>query len=90
MGQFGAAIAPAKTLLPDGNHDRLGSVFQELPTDTGHWGVPYFDHILGPLLHSPPGYVLELDSGDLDADQLASTMPESVAGIVVVRLPRND
>jgi hypothetical protein len=45
--------------------------------------------MLNPLRHSPPGYVLELDSGDFDADHLESNMPENVAGIVVVRLPQN-
>lgn len=89
MGQFGEVIAPAKAALPDGSHDRLGSVFQELPADTGHWGVPYFERILGPLLHSPPSYVLELESGDFDAVHLASTLPENVAGMVVVRLHQN-
>jgi hypothetical protein len=88
-GQFSAVSAPARTVLRVGGHDQLGPVFQELPADTGHWGVPYFEHMLNPLRHSPPGYVLELDSGDFDADHFESNMPENVAGIVVVRLPQN-
>ncbi|WP_396910156.1 hypothetical protein [Mycolicibacterium sp.] len=89
MGQFGAVSAPGLTAARDSSHDRLGPVFSELPTDTGHWNEPYFGHVLNPLRHVPPGYVLEIESGEFDVDELASNMPEDVTGIVVVRLPQN-
>ncbi|MGC2652139.1 MAG: hypothetical protein WA317_00745, partial [Mycobacterium sp.] len=86
-GHFSAVSAPTNTGPRDGGHEWLGPVFQQLPTDAGHWGAPYFEHLLKPLRHSPPGYVLEIDSDEFDADRLASNMPDNVAGIVVVRLP---
>lgn len=89
MGQFARIAARAASATRDGGHDRLGPVFPELPTDSGHWGVPYFEQILAPLQHVPPDYVLEFDSGSLDADDLASSMPESVAGVVIVRMSPN-
>lgn len=88
-GQFSADSPSVPSTMHDGSHDRLGPVFPDLPTDTGHWGVPYFQHALGPLRHVPPDYVLEIQSGELDADEVASNMPDDVAGVVVVRLPQN-
>jgi hypothetical protein len=88
-GQFGAVSAPDRTVLRDGGHDRLGPFFRDLPTDAGHWGVLYFQHVLNPLRHVPPDYVLEIESAEFDNAQIASNMPENVAGIVVVRLPEN-
>lgn len=85
-GQFAVASAPRELELRDGEHDRLGSVFQDLPTDTGHWGVRYFEHVLSPLHHSPPSYVLELLSGDSGSDFWGANRPENVAGVVVVQL----
>ena len=87
--QFGAVSTPGETKVRDAGHDRLGSIFQELPTDIGHWGFPYFEQILNPLQHAPPSYALELQPGNFDAHQLPPNMPESIAGIVVVRLPRS-
>lgn len=88
-GQFSADSPSVPSTMHDGSHDRLGPVFPDLPTDTGHWGVPYFQHALGPLLHVPPDYVLEIEAGELDADEVASNMPDDVAGVIVVRLPQN-
>ncbi|WP_425005604.1 DUF6615 family protein [Mycolicibacterium sp. S3B2] len=88
-GQFAAAAPPAPSIMRGGGHDQLGSVFPDLPSDTGHWGVPYFKHVLDPLQHVAPDYVLEIESREFDADEVASTMPEDVAGVVVVRLSQN-
>lgn len=85
-GAFGEAPTIAASAVNDGDHDRLGPVFGDLPDDAGHWGLNYFEHTLSPLRHAPPGYVLEIEAGDYDADYLASDMPDNVAGIVVVRL----
>lgn len=70
----------------NGSHDRLGSVFSELPEDEGHFGLNYFQHTLDPLRHAPPDYVVEAMSGDVDEDHLASNMPDTIAGVVVVNL----
>lgn len=86
-GQFSApTMNPVH--VRNGKHDRLGPVFGELPDDTGHFGVPYFEHVLGPLHQAPPEYVLEIESGSIDAANLESDVPEGIAGIVVTRLPR--
>ncbi len=85
-GAFGEAATIAPNPLRNGNYDRLGPVFGDLPSDAGHFGVNYFERTLNPLRQAPPGYVLEVMSGDYDADQLASDLPENVAGIIVVRL----
>lgn len=90
FGAFNLALATASTSVRDGDHDRLGHIFKDLPYDTGHWGVNYFAHTLNPLLHAPPDYVLEVMSGERNEEYLASDMPENIAGIVVVELPQND
>jgi hypothetical protein len=85
-GAFGApTIATNSSRL--GDHDRLGPIFGDLPDDAGHWGLSYFEHTLDPLRHAPPGYVLEITSGDFDEDRLASDMPDNVAGIAVAKVP---
>lgn len=88
-GQFSADSPSAPGTMHDGNHDRLGPVFADLPSDTGHWGVPYFQHVLGPLRHVPPDYVLEIESREFDVGEVSSNMPDDVAGVVVVRLPQD-
>lgn len=85
-GQFGAATASTRSPSNVGDHDELGPVFQGLPSDSGHFGTPYLDHVLHPLQHAPPGYVMDIVAGTADPDRLAEEMPESVSGIVVVRL----
>lgn len=47
----------------------------------------YFDEVLKPLRHVAPDYVIEIATGDFDETRLASNMPESVNGIVVVSVP---
>ncbi|MGP4058858.1 DUF6615 family protein [Mycobacterium sp. 4D054] len=88
-GQFTAVSPSAPSIVRSGGHDRLGPVFPDLPSDSGHWGVPYFQHALEPLRHAPPDYVLEIQSGEFDADEVASNMPDDVTGVIVVRLPQN-
>lgn len=88
-GAFGSAPAIAASPPRSGNHDRLGPIFNDFPADTGHWGLNYFAQTLDPLRHAPPGYVLEIMSGDFDAERLAAEMPDNVAGIVVVQVPRH-
>lgn len=70
-------------------HDDLGLVFQNLPDDTMHGGVRYLDHVLNPLRHSPPDYVLDAMTGDPDLESLRTRLPETVGGIVVVQTPNN-
>ena len=89
-GAFNAAPTVAADPRRFGDHDRLGRIFSDLPDDAGHWGLNYFEHTLNPLSHAPPGYVLEVMSGDFNADRLASDMPDNVAGIVVVRVPQHE
>ncbi len=79
--------APSPVTTRPAEHDRLGSVFGLLPGDTGHFGMPYFPHLLNPLRRVPPAYVLDIDSGTLDEEKLKEGMPPSVGGIVVARLP---
>ncbi|MHA7663727.1 hypothetical protein [Mycolicibacterium sp. HS_4_1] len=88
-GQFAGFSISANTVL-DNSHEGLGPVFPNLPDDRGHWGIPYFEQVLNPLRVAPPGYVLELLAEDVvDTNAMASTMPENVAGVVVVQLPGN-
>lgn len=86
FGEFGA-VSTTVARVRDGDHDQLGPVFGNVPDDTGHWGLRYFEHMLNPLRQTPPGYVLDITSGDFDVDNLASNMPDNIAGIVVVRVP---
>lgn len=88
-GQFSADSPVVPSTMHDGSHDRLGTVFPNLPSDTGHFGVPYFKHVLGPLRHVPPDYVLEIESREFDVGEVSSNMPGDVAGVVVMRLPQN-
>ncbi|WP_341934032.1 hypothetical protein MRBLWO14_003150 [Microbacterium sp. LWO14-1.2] len=86
-GQFSAAMT--ETAPPSaGAHDHLGSIFENLPADAMHGGIRYFDHVLTPLKHSPPPYVLDIIAGDVDDDALQAQMPETVGGITVVQTPR--
>lgn len=89
LRQLRAASASVASERYDG-HDRLGSVFEDVPDDTGHWGLKYFEHTLDPLTHTPPDYVLDITMGEVDEEYLASSMPDNVAGIVVVRVPQRE
>lgn len=89
-GAFGAAPTMAANPPRFGDYDRLGVIFGDLPDDAGHWSRNYFEHTLDPLRHTPPGYVLEITSGDFDEYRLALDMPDNVAGVVVVRVPQHE
>jgi hypothetical protein len=88
-GQFSAAPTTYVDLVPEGEHDRLGPQFTHVPYDTGHWGHNYFDHVLNPLRHAPPDYALSVTTGDFIGQDLTSSMPDNIAGVVVVRLHEN-
>ncbi|MCC3331038.1 hypothetical protein [Nocardia abscessus] len=60
-------------------------VFDRLPMDTGHFGVPYVAHVLRGLRREPPHYIEDLLAGDLHE----RWMSESIAGIAVIG-PRGD
>lgn len=89
FGQF-SAVAPSVASTHRGDHDELGPVFGDVPHDTGHWGLSYFEHTLHPLRHAPPDYVLEIAAGEFDEYHLAASMPDNVAGVAVVRVPRQE
>jgi hypothetical protein len=83
-GQFVGVSTAGPGIMHDGGHDELGRVFPDLPADTGHWGVPYFEHVLGPLRHAPPDYVREIQSGEFDVNRMSSRL-SGTAGVVVVQ-----
>ena len=75
MGQFSAAISE------DADDPVQEAVFTQLPSDRGHFSVPYLAHVLGGLRHRPPAYIQ-----DLLADWPPPTwVTDAVAGIVVIR-----
>lgn len=88
MGTFSAPspIATSKSL---GEHDQLGPVFENVPDDTGHFGLPYFEQTLRPLRHAPPPYVVGIMTNDFDEERLQSNLPENIAGVVVGRPPQH-
>lgn len=91
--RLGQLLSAAPTSVASAHydaHDQLGRIFGDLPDDTGHWGLRYFEHTLNPLRHTPPDYVLEITTGDFDEGHLASQMPNNIAGIVVVRVPQHE
>lgn len=73
--QFSAAT---KTMI-DGDTEQ---VFDRYPSDRGHLGVAYYEHILRGLRTAAPAYVL-----DVLADQpVPQTVADLVEGIIVVHL----
>lgn len=88
-GQF-SAVETSDVGAYSGEHDRLAAVFTDLPYDTGHWSQSYFKQTLHPLRHTPPWYALEMMTGDFDSGRIKSEMPQSVAGVIVVHLPRSE
>lgn len=85
-GAFQSSPVISPRSVRNGARDRLGSIFPDLPDDFGHFDLNFFHHVLDPLRHAPPDYVLEVMSGDFDEVSLASRMPENIAGIIVARL----
>jgi hypothetical protein len=57
-------------------------VFTRLPGDTGHFGEPYFEHVLRGLRTQPPEYV-EAALGGLPMADLGPQM-EGIAGLVII------
>ncbi len=68
--------APGSVLL----HPTSDSVFDPVPGDVGHFGRPYYDHVLRGLRRSQPEYVTDL------LLQRPVTVPDGIAGLVVVHL----
>jgi len=64
--------------------DALDLIFDELPVDTGHFGVSYFEHLLRGLRGRPPAYLTDLLGGSVPIDPPAEL--EGVAGIVIVQM----
>lgn len=85
-GMF-AALSPHIATTRLGEHDQLGPVFTDVPDDTGHFGRPYFEHVLTPLLHAPPAYVMDIIADEIDEAALAATMPDNIAGVLVMHPP---
>ncbi|BCJ65736.1 hypothetical protein [Polymorphospora rubra] len=57
-GQFALAVSEHRRV------DENAFVFANLPTDRGHFGVPYFDHVLRGLRRQPPDYLVAMAGGD--------------------------
>lgn len=85
LGQLSTAPMTALNTATEGDHDRLGSRFADVPSDFGHWDLNYFQHVLDPLRQAPPEYALRIATGEFEREDIASIMPETVAGIVVVQ-----
>jgi hypothetical protein len=84
-GQLEAVLA-----VPE-SYETLAPVFGALPADRGHFGEPYFPHILNGLRPAAPRYVLDAEYADGAIDppsELSSDSEANVAGVVVVRLDR--
>ena len=59
-------------------------MFDEVPSDTGHYGVSYFEHVLRGLRRQPPAYVTELLGTSSPAD--TPSRLEGLSGLVIVHL----
>lgn len=57
-------------------------VFTGLPTDTGHFAEPYFDHVLRGLRANPPEYVTAALKG-LPMEEFAQVV-EGIEGLVIL------
>jgi hypothetical protein len=60
--------------------DADAPMFPDMPADTGHFGVPYFDHVLRGLRLSPPPYVEQIASGR----QPPAYLRQNLAGLVLI------
>ncbi|MEV0344095.1 hypothetical protein AB0H49_34300 [Nocardia sp. NPDC050713] len=84
------AVSASAPRNHNGDHNQLDSIFGNVPDDTGHWGLSYFEHVLNPLRRTPPTYIRQIMRGEIDQDYLASVVSVDVAGIVVIRVPEDD
>jgi hypothetical protein len=73
FGQFSLAVSEHQWV------DEDAVVFGDLPTDRGHFGVPYFDHVLRGLRRQPPDYLVAVANGE----EPPSWLSGHVAGIVL-------
>jgi len=81
-----SAPSPTSPTIELGEHERLGPVFKEVPGDTGHFGLPYFEHTLRPLRLVPPSYVLEIMTNEFNEKRMPRHLPARIAGVVVAWL----
>lgn len=72
-GQFGLAISEHQRV------DEDAVLFGDIPADRGHFGVPYFDHVLRGLRRQPPDYLVATADGEEPPPWLSGL----VAGIVL-------
>lgn len=84
MGQFRKVSADVGTPVIEAD-DQL---FLALPDDTGHFGEPYFEHVLRGLRTRPPAYVAAALEG-ARAEQLQVHL-EGVEGLVVIGDPEEE
>jgi hypothetical protein len=73
IGQFALAV--------DDSVDTSLAIFPELPSDRGHFHVPYFPHLLRGLRAELPSYVRDVIAGQLPPESVT----DHIGGIVVVR-----
>ncbi len=73
MGMFSLDVA-------ERDHIDSGVVFDDVPLDSAHFGVSYFQHVLRGLRHSPPSYVMDALAGQLPPPSVT----DHVGGIVVI------
>ena len=80
-GQEGAIAADQLTSSTTGE-----PLFDHYPADTGHFGVPYLEHVLRGLRRSAPAYVAAaLDPGSDTPEELAD-----VDGLVLIELTASE
>lgn len=68
-GAYRASLVTHASQVTTDSFEPLGSVSAEFPEDMGHIGLNYFRRTLEPLRHSPPGYVLEVLSLDIEENR---------------------
>jgi hypothetical protein len=68
-------------LAVDDSVDTSLAIFPELPSDRGHFHVPYFPHLLRGLRAELPSYVRDVIAGQLPPESVT----DHIGGIVVVR-----
>ncbi len=73
-GMFSLDVAERTSIDSD-------AIFQNLPSDAAHFGVPYFDHIFRGLRRNPPAYVQDILAGQ----EPSRLVTRDVAGVVVIR-----
>ncbi|MGW4369803.1 hypothetical protein ACWEKT_29560 [Nocardia takedensis] len=90
--RVGQMYSTPTTVRPERHHDfdTFDPIFGEIPGDTGHWGLRYFEHALNPLRNTLPAYAHRVMAGEFEEDRLASNLPSNVAGVVVVRVPQDE